>query len=80
MRVVTTAFVATIITLAAGAGPARSRGSEAPQTVEQPSRPACHAYEQSPDGSWRQLPCQEDGVKQPSAAKISTRDAGKATR
>jgi len=28
---------------------------------EKASASSCHAYEQGPDGSWRQLPCEEVG-------------------
>jgi hypothetical protein len=78
MRVVIAIFLTA--TVAMGAGPSLAKTSEAPKAVDEASQPACHAYEQNPDGSWRQLPCQEDGLKPPPASRISTRDAGKATR
>lgn len=73
----TTVFLGAII--ASSAGPSLAKTSEAPKAVDETSSPACHAYEQNPDGSWKQLPCQEEGLKPP-ASRISTRDAGKATR
>ena len=78
MRVVIAIFLAA--TVAMSAGPSLAKTSEAPKAVDETSQPACHAYEQNPDGSWRQLPCQEDGLKPPPASRISTRDSGKATR
>ena len=42
--------------------------------------PSCHAYQQAPDGSWTQLPCQEGSGSQgqtqrKSAAKAPDDDA-----
>jgi len=78
MRVVTAIFLAAIVAVSAGPSPAKTSG--APKAVDETSSPPCHAYEQNPDGSWKQLPCQEEGLKPPPASRISTRDAGKATR
>lgn len=88
MRTVTAIFLATIVALAVGAGPSLAKTSDrtpdktsdAPKAVNETSSPPCHAYEQSADGSWKELPCQEEGLKAPPASRISTRDAGKATR
>jgi hypothetical protein len=80
MRVVTAIFLGTIVALAVSAGPSLAKTSEAPKAVGETSSPPCHAYEQNPDGSWKELPCQEEGLKAPPASRISTRDAGKATR
>jgi hypothetical protein len=85
MRVVTAIFLAASAAWAMGAGPSLAKPSDnkpsdkTPETVSETS-PPCHAYEQSPDGTWKELACQEDGLKRPSASRISTRDAGKATR
>jgi hypothetical protein len=68
-----------IAVLAAPAGRSFAKTSDAPKTSDELSSSPCHAYEQSPYGSWKQLPCQEDGLKAQSAAKISTRDMGKST-
>lgn len=87
MRAVTAIFTAIFlaaIALTVGAGPSLAKPSdkttEAPRAVTETSSPPCHAYEQSPDGSWKELACQEEGLKPPPASRISTRDAGKATR
>jgi len=90
MRAATAIFTGIFLTaiVAFGAGPSLAKisdktsdkTSEAPKPVDETSQPACHAYEQNPDGSWKQLPCQEDSLKPPPASRISTRDAAKATR
>jgi hypothetical protein len=69
-----------IAVLAVPAGRSFAKTSDVPKTTDELSSSPCHAYEQSPDGSWKQLPCQEDGLKAQPASKISTRDLGKATR
>ena len=84
--ILTGIFLAAMVAFGAGPSLARTsdrtsdKTSEALKAVDETSQPACHAYEQKPDGSWKQLPCQEDGLKPPPASRISTRDAGKATR
>jgi hypothetical protein len=80
MRVVTAIFLATGVAWALGAGPSLAKTSDAPKAVGETSSPPCHAYEQNPDGSWKELGCREEGLKPPPASKVSTRDAGKATR
>jgi hypothetical protein len=60
------------------AGQSFAKAPDVPQTADEPSSSsACHAYEQGPDGTWRQLPCQEQGLKPRTAPTISTRDMGK---
>ncbi len=73
MRVVISIFAGAIFTLAAGAGPSLAKNSEAPNGDGGLSSPPCHAYEQNPDGSWKQLSCDEPGLKPEPAPKVSTR-------
>ena len=84
MRVVIAIFLAAGVAWTLGAGPSLARTSdktpETPKAADETSSPPCHAYEQSPDGTWKQLACQEEGLKAAPASRISTRDAGKATR
>jgi hypothetical protein len=61
------------------AGRSFAKTPNVPPTVDEPSSSACHAYEQGPDGSWRQMPCQEQGLKPQAAPTVSTRDLGKPT-
>ena len=80
MRVAIAVLLGAMVVVAIPAGRSFAKTSEVPKTADEPSSSSpCHAYEQGPDGSWRQLPCQEEGLKPPAAPTISTRDMGKAT-
>lgn len=79
MRLITITLSAAIIALAAAAGPVLARTSDAAKTGSEISPAPCHAYEQNPDGSWKELACAEDGIKPAAPAKISTRNEGKAS-
>lgn len=79
MRVAIAVLFSATAVLAVPAERSFARTSDVPKTSDELSSSPCHAYEQSPDGSWKQLPCQEDGLKAQPASKISTRDVGKAT-
>jgi hypothetical protein len=71
--------VAALLTLAA---PTLARNSSAnshtAKATEAPAASSCHAYQQSADGSWAQLPCQAMGSKASaqshSAAKSPTEE------
>ena len=78
MRLVTAILSVAIITVAAV--PALARTSDAAKTTNEVSPPPCHAYEQNPDGSWKELSCAENGLTPSAPAKISTRNEGKASR
>jgi hypothetical protein len=80
MRVVTATFIAAMATTVVLAGPALARPSSAPNAGDELSKPPCYGYEQNPDGSWRQTPCQENGLSAQSGAKVSAHDAGKSSR
>ena len=85
MRVAIAVLLGAMVVVAMPAGRSFAKTSEAktsevPKTADEPSSSSpCHAYEQGPDGSWRQVPCQEEGLKPPAAPTVSTRDMGKAT-
>jgi hypothetical protein len=79
MRFITTTLSATIIVLAA-TSPILARTADATRPTTEISPSPCHAYEQNPDGSWKEIGCVEDGLKPPAPAQISTRNAGKAGR
>jgi hypothetical protein len=77
MRVIIAVVLGASVVLA---GRSFAKTPDVPQAVdESSSSSACHAYEQGPDGSWRQLPCQEQGLKPQAAPTISTRDMGRPT-
>ena len=81
MRVVTATFIGAMATAAIMPGLAFASSSNAPpNTADVSSKPPCHGCEQNPDGSWKQIPCQENGGSAPTGAKVSTRDAGKTSR
>ena len=80
MRAVNATFLAMMGLTIMLAYPATARPSTAPIASEEVSKPPCYGYEQNPDGSWRQIPCQENGVSLHAGAKVTARDAGKASR
>ena len=76
--IITTTLSASIIALATAVAPALARTSDTAKTGSEISAPTpCQAYEQNPDGSWKEIGCAEDGIKPPAPAKISTRNEGK---
>jgi hypothetical protein len=79
MRVITATMTATIIALAVAAGPALARTADAARPTAEASPPPCHAYEQNPDGSWKEIGCAENGVTA-APARVSTRNEGKTSR
>jgi hypothetical protein len=58
MRIVIAVLFGAMVVLA---GRSFAKTSDVQNTSDEPSSSACHAYEQGPDGSWKQLPCQEEG-------------------
>ena len=80
MRLITITLSAAIIALGAAAGPTFARTSEAAKPAAEVTPAPCHAYEQNPDGSWKEMACAENGVTPPAPAKISTRNEGKTSR
>ena len=80
MRVMITIFFGGLIVLAAAASTSLARTSDAPNAADAVSAPPCYSYEQNPDGSWKQTPCQENGLKAPVRQKLSTQNAGKTSR
>ena len=67
MRIASTIFVGSIAALAILTAPALAKDARAQKADDQStsstssSSPPCHAYQQAPDGSWTQLPCEEVG-------------------
>ena len=60
MRIATMILAVSVAALVAAA-PARAKNAEAHRTEDKSEASSCHAYQQAPDGSWTQLPCQESG-------------------
>jgi hypothetical protein len=44
--------------------PALAKNAQTQKTDDQTTSSTCHAYQQAADGSWQQLPCQENGSGQ----------------
>lgn len=80
MRLITITLSAAVIALTSAAGPVLARTSDAAKTASEIAPAPCHAYQQSPDGSWKEMACAENGLKPPAPAKISTRNEGKVSR
>jgi hypothetical protein len=60
MQLATMIFVGSVAALVAAA-PALAKNSESHKTDDKSDSSSCHAYQQAPDGSWTQVPCQESG-------------------
>jgi hypothetical protein len=78
MRLITITLSAVIIAL--GAAPAFARTQDAAKPAVEATPSPCHAYEQNPDGSWKEMACAENGLTPPAPAKISTRNESKTSR
>jgi len=66
MRITPVIFVGSLAAIVATASPALAKNSQTPnptsRTDEQTtSSSPCRAYQQAPDGSWTELPCQGQG-------------------
>jgi hypothetical protein len=78
MRIKNAIFFGSMIALTVLAAPSLARNSEGQKAGEQSTStsPACHNYQQAPDGSWRELPCQEMGSSGATQHKPSPHSSG----
>jgi hypothetical protein len=60
MRIATVVFVGSVAALALTV-PAFAKNPESRKTDDKSTSSSCQAYQQTADGSWTQLPCQEAG-------------------
>jgi hypothetical protein len=60
MRIAKVIFVGSAAALLMSA-PVLAKNAPTQKTDEQPTPSSCHAYQQEPNGTWQQLPCQEAG-------------------
>ena len=75
MRIATMIFAGSVAALTALATPVLARNSDATKPAEDnASSSSCHAYQMAADGSWTQLPCQEEGATGQPARKSATRN------
>ncbi|CCD94046.1 conserved exported hypothetical protein [Bradyrhizobium sp. ORS 375] len=67
MRITPVIFVGSLAALIATAAPALAKNSQSPNSQTQrtdeqaTSSSPCRAYQQDPDGTWKELPCQGQG-------------------
>ena len=61
MRIAALIVAAAVLVFAAPAVTVLAKDTGAQKSDEKTSASSCHAYEQAPDGSWHQLPCEEVG-------------------
>jgi hypothetical protein len=80
MRITRTILAGSIAALAVATVPALAKNSETQKTTEQSTSSPCKAYQQAPDGTWTQLPCQELGVGSQPQRKTATRSSDQETR
>ena len=66
MRLGHAIFVATMAALLTAAVPGLAKNADTPKSSEQPASSSCHSYQQTSDGSWTEVPCQELGAPSPS--------------
>jgi hypothetical protein len=72
MRTVTT-LLGSIVAVGLLTAPVLAKSSDAQQTDDKSASSPCRSYEQKPDGSWAQLPCQELGPPAQTQRKPATR-------
>ena len=70
-------LMAALLTLAA---PTLARNSSQQKSSEAPASSSCNAYQQTTDGTWKQLPCQELGSRPPTQPKSASKSGGEETR
>jgi hypothetical protein len=74
MRINHMIFVGSLAALVATVAPALAKNSQTSKPDEQASSSSssCHAYQQAPDGTWTELPCQAPGS--PAKSQQQARD------
>jgi hypothetical protein len=62
MRIANVVFAAVLAALVGLVAPVLARSAETRRTTDDGSASSsCHAYQQEPDGSWTERPCEEKG-------------------
>jgi hypothetical protein len=80
MRITHAILVGAIAALVSLAAPALARHSDAQKASEPTTSSSCSARQQAADGTWTQLPCQEEGPPAPAPRKSATRNLDRQTR
>jgi len=77
MRLGHAMFLGLMAALLSLAAPTLARNSNQQKTSEVPASSSCRAYQQAADGTWTQLPCQENGFQAGGAAEIGVEERGR---
>ena len=80
MRLTHAIFLGSIAALLTLAAPTLARNSNLPKAGEAPASASCNAYQQTPDGAWKQLPCQEMGSRPAPQPRSASKSATEETR
>jgi hypothetical protein len=85
MRITPVIFVGSLAAIVATAAPALAKNSQTPgQTARADEQSAstapCRAYQQDPDGTWKELPCQGQTAAAPRRQQSVTNTPGNAAR
>ncbi|WP_315741135.1 MULTISPECIES: hypothetical protein [unclassified Bradyrhizobium] len=79
MRISQMISVGSLAALVATAAPALAKSSQTPKPDDQAtSSLPCRAYQQAPDGTWMERPCQGQGASAPARQRAVTNGAGSA--
>lgn len=80
MRIKHAVFVGSMAALASLTTPALAKQPDAQKTSEQTTSSPCSARQGTPDGSWKQIPCQELESPNQAPRKSATRSSDEPTR
>ena len=80
MRIKHAIFTFAMAALVSLTAPALARTSDAKTTSEQPASSSCSALQQTADGTWARLPCQEVGSPKQTPRQSATRGSEQQTR
>ncbi len=62
MRIARVIFACPVAALVVMTTPALAKSSVTQQGDDKSTSSVCHAYEQAPDGTWSERPCEEQGA------------------
>ena len=80
MRIKHAIFVGSMAALASLTAPVLAKNSDAQKTSEQLASSPCSARQRAADGTWTQIPCQEQGSPHQTPHKSATESSDEQTR
>ena len=80
MRIKHAIFAGSMAALVSLTAPALAKNSAAKATSEQPAALSCSALQQTTDGTWARLPCQEVDSSRQTPRQSATRGSDQQTR